>query len=56
VNNVKKDLVEIGWGRVNWNGLIQDGDSWGALVNAVMNLRIPRNFGIFSRVYTSGDP
>jgi uncharacterized protein YebE (UPF0316 family) len=35
------DLREIGWGVANWIGLAQDGDKWRALVNAVMNLRVP---------------
>jgi hypothetical protein len=35
------DLLEIGWGGVDWIGLAQDMDKWRALVNAVMNLRIP---------------
>jgi hypothetical protein len=39
VDNIKMDLLEIGWGSVDWIG--QDRDKWRALVNAVMNLRIP---------------
>jgi hypothetical protein len=30
------DLVEIGWGDVDWIGLPQDRDKWRAIVNAVM--------------------
>jgi hypothetical protein len=33
------DLVEVGWGEVDWIGLAQDRDRWRALVNAVMILR-----------------
>jgi hypothetical protein len=35
------DLGEIGWGGVCWIGLAQDGDKWRAVVNAVVNLRVP---------------
>jgi hypothetical protein len=35
------DLVEVGWGDVDWIGLALDRDKWRALVNVVMNLRIP---------------
>jgi hypothetical protein len=41
VDNIKMDVLEIGWGGVDWIGLAQDTDKWRALVNAVMNLRVP---------------
>jgi hypothetical protein len=41
VNNIKMDFLEIGWGGVDWIGLGQDRDKCRALVNAVMNLRVP---------------
>jgi hypothetical protein len=41
VDNIKIDLLEIGWDGVDWIGLAQDRDKWRALVNAVMNLRVP---------------
>jgi hypothetical protein len=41
VYNIKMDLLEIGWGCVDWIGLAQDRDMWRALVNAVMNLQVP---------------
>jgi hypothetical protein len=41
VNNIKMDLLEIGWDGVDWICLAQDRDKWRALVNAVMNLQVP---------------
>jgi hypothetical protein len=37
------DLGEIGWDGVDWVDLAQDRDQWRALVNTVMNLRVPQN-------------
>jgi hypothetical protein len=37
VGNIKKDLVEVGWGDVDWIGLAQDRDMWRALVNEEIN-------------------
>jgi hypothetical protein len=39
-NNIKVDLLEIGWGRVDWIGLAQDREKWRALMTAVMNLQV----------------
>jgi hypothetical protein len=39
--NVKMDLREIGWSGMDWIHLAQDRDQWRALVNTVMNLRVP---------------
>jgi hypothetical protein len=41
VDNIRMDLVEVGWGVVDWIGLAQDRDRWRALVNSVFNLRVP---------------
>jgi hypothetical protein len=41
VDNIKLDLGEMGWGSVDWIGLAPDRNKWRALVNAVMNLRVP---------------
>jgi hypothetical protein len=34
------DLVEVGWGDVDWIDLAQDNDRWRALVNSVLNLQV----------------
>jgi hypothetical protein len=40
-NNNRIDLVEVEWGDVDWIGLAQDRDGWRALVNSVLNIRVP---------------
>jgi hypothetical protein len=40
-DNIRMDLVQVGWGDVDWIGLAQDRDRWRALVNSVLNLRVP---------------
>jgi hypothetical protein len=41
LDNIRMDLVEVGRGDVDWIGLAQDRDRWRALVNSVLNLRVP---------------
>ena len=41
VENIWTDLQEVGYGYMDWNGLVQDRDRWWTLVSAVMNLRVP---------------
>jgi hypothetical protein len=41
VDNIKMNLREIGWDGMDWIELAQDRDQWRALVNTVMNLRVP---------------
>jgi hypothetical protein len=41
------DVRKIGWGVMNWIDLAQDNDQSRALVNTVLNLRVPENVGKF---------
>jgi hypothetical protein len=41
VDNIRIDLVKVGWGDVDLFVLAQDRDSWRALANSVLNLRVP---------------
>jgi hypothetical protein len=41
VDNIRMDLLEVGWGDVDWIGLAQDRYRWRALVNSVLNVQVP---------------
>jgi hypothetical protein len=41
VDNIRMDLREVGWGDVDWIGLVQDRNRRRALVASVLNLRVP---------------
>jgi hypothetical protein len=41
LDNIRMVLVEVGLGYVDWIGLVQDRDIRRALVNSVLNLRVP---------------
>jgi hypothetical protein len=41
VDNIKMDFVEVEWGDMDWIDLAQDRDRLRALVNSVLNLRVP---------------
>jgi hypothetical protein len=41
VGSIRMVLREVGWGDVDWIGLARGRDRWRALVNSVLNLRVP---------------
>jgi hypothetical protein len=46
--NIKMELIEIGWGGMDWICRARDRDQWRAFVNTAINLRGPYNVGKFS--------
>jgi len=40
-DNIRMNLMEIGWEGVDWMHLAQDRDQWQALVNMIMDLQVP---------------
>jgi hypothetical protein len=53
VDNIRMNLGEVGWGDADWIGLAKDRNRWRALVNSVLNLRVPCNAGKLSSGLTS---
>jgi len=49
--NIKIDIEEVGWRSMEWIELAQERGKWRALVNAVMNLRVPSSAGNFLTGY-----
>jgi hypothetical protein len=45
VDNITMDLGEVRWGDADWIGLAQDRNRWRAVVNSVLNFRVPENVG-----------
>ena len=45
-DNIKMDFQEGGGGCGDWMELVQDRDRWRALMNTVLNLRVPKMRGI----------
>jgi hypothetical protein len=41
LDNIRMDLVVVGWNGVDWISLAQNTGRWRALVNSVLNLRVP---------------
>jgi hypothetical protein len=53
VDNIRMDLAEVELGDVDWIGLAQDRNRWGALVNSVLTIRFHEmlvNYRVASRV------
>jgi hypothetical protein len=53
VENIRMDLGEVGWGDVDWIGHAKNRNRWRAVVNSVLNLRVPLNPGKLSSGLTS---
>jgi hypothetical protein len=54
MDNIKIDFKRIGWDDTDWINLAKEKDQWRALVNTVMNLRVPKNAGKFLSSCTIG--
>jgi hypothetical protein len=42
------NLREIGWDDVDWIDMTQDRDQWRALVNMILNLRVPLFISVYN--------
>jgi hypothetical protein len=40
-DNIKMDLTEIGWGKMDWIYLVQDRDRLWSIVDAIMKVWVP---------------
>jgi hypothetical protein len=54
MDNIKMDLVEIGFGGVDWIGPVKDRFRWISLVTTVINFRVAYNAGKLSSGYRTG--
>jgi hypothetical protein len=54
MDNIKMDIGDIGWHDTDWIDLVQDRNLFRALLNTVVNLRAPSNFGEFLSICTTG--
>jgi hypothetical protein len=46
-DNIRMDLMEIGWGGMDWIHLAQGREQWRALANIAINLWVPQKAGDF---------
>jgi hypothetical protein len=46
-DNIRVDLIEIGWECVDWIRLAQHRDQWQTLVNTLMDHLVPYKVGFF---------
>jgi hypothetical protein len=48
MDSIKMNFREIGWDGMDWINVAQNRTQWSALLNTVINLRVPYNAGIIS--------